>query len=54
MPTTIAKSSYVEPVTSQPVYIWMLATVALLAVLYGDYEYRHDITNRLARFKRKS
>lgn len=49
----LAKKSYVDQVTSRPVHIWVLATVALLAVLYGAYEYRHDIANRLTRLKRQ-
>ncbi|HSW36850.1 MAG TPA: lamin tail domain-containing protein [Candidatus Saccharimonadales bacterium] len=35
-----------------PIHPWTLALVALLALLYGAYEYRHDLKNRYLQFRR--
>ena len=34
-----------------PIHPWTLALVALLALLYGAYEYRTDIRNKVAQFR---
>lgn len=35
-----------------PIHAWELALVAGLALLYGVYEYRHDLANQLHKFRR--
>jgi hypothetical protein len=39
-------------VNSTPVHPWILAVVAALALLYGAYEYRHDLANRVYQFRK--
>lgn len=36
-----------DDIASVPVHIWVLALVATAALLYGAYEYRHDLGNRI-------
>jgi hypothetical protein len=51
---TTATSQYGadDPATTTPVHAWTLALVAGLALLYGAYEYRRDLANRIYRFRR--
>ncbi len=41
-----------EDAATSKIHIYVLAAVAILAVLYGAYEYRHDILNRIHKFRR--
>jgi hypothetical protein len=36
---------------STPIHPWVLAVVAVAALLYGAYEYRHDLAYRIARYR---
>lgn len=36
---------------TSPIHMWVLALIAAAALLYGAYEYRRDITNRLFQFR---
>jgi hypothetical protein len=47
-PAQLAAAS--EPARS-PLHMGVLATIGVIAVLYGLYEYRHDITNKLLRLR---
>jgi hypothetical protein len=49
-PLSVAPASEVTQTT--PVHPWTLAAIAGLAVAYGLYEYRLDISNFFHRFKR--
>lgn len=37
--------------SSTPIHVWTLALVASLALLYGTYEYRSDLANRIHQFR---
>jgi len=53
--TTAAKKqtgSFVEDPSKMPIHIWTLALVGALAILYGAYEYRVDLANRIYKFRR--
>lgn len=39
-------------VTTSPIHLWTLALVAGLALLYGAYEYRTDMANRIYQLRR--
>jgi hypothetical protein len=51
---TAASSQYGtdDPATTTPIHAWTLALVAGLALLYGAYEYRTDLANRIYRLRR--
>ncbi len=49
--TAAVSHSSAKPSTS-PIHLWTLALVAGLAVLYGIYEYRGDLANRIYVFRR--
>lgn len=40
------------PASAAPVHPWILAAIGSAALLYGGYEYRHDLANALYRFRR--
>lgn len=37
--------------TSAPIHFWVLAAIVMAALLYGAYEYRHDLANRLLQLR---
>ena len=41
-----------DPASTSPIYAWTLALVTGLALLYGAYEYRADLANRIYGFRR--
>lgn len=49
--TALAGSIQDKP-TKTPIHPWTLALVGSLALLYGAYEYRADMANRIFQFKR--
>lgn len=52
-PTAAAATGFaVEEPPTTPVHVWTLALVVGLALLYGTYEYRADMANRLHQFRR--
>ncbi len=40
-----------DSATTTPIHLWTLALVAGLALLYGAYEYRADLANRIYQFR---
>ncbi|HEY5152490.1 MAG TPA: lamin tail domain-containing protein [Candidatus Saccharimonadales bacterium] len=40
-------SSYQDQPAATPIHVWTLALVAVAALLYGAYEYRADLANRI-------
>lgn len=44
--------SLAEATEPTPVHPWTLAAVAAIALLYGAYEYRHDLGNKLYQFRK--
>jgi hypothetical protein len=44
-------AAYEAPTKAVPVHPAVLAVVAILALLYGAYEYRHDLANKLYQFR---
>jgi hypothetical protein len=50
--TTVSKTVAAKASPSTPIHPWVLALVASLALLYGAYEYRADIANRVYKFRR--
>jgi hypothetical protein len=44
--------SFTDVLPTTPIHAWVLALVAGLALLYGLYEYRADLANRLYRLRR--
>lgn len=46
-------SAAVAPLSSRPIHSSVLALVAGLALLYGAYEYRTDISNQFFKFRRQ-
>jgi hypothetical protein len=51
---TTAASQYGadDPASTTPIHAWTLALVAILALLYGIYEYRTDLANRIYQLRR--
>lgn len=49
-PPTVAAATVVEP-KSNPLHPGVLAAAAVLALLYGAYEYRHDMANFVRKFR---
>lgn len=49
--TVLAAHTTAVETSNTPIHVWMLALVALLAVLYGAYEFRTDIGNRFQQFR---
>ncbi len=51
---TAASSQYGgdDPASTTPIHVWTLALVAILALLYGAYEYRTDLANKVYQFRR--
>ena len=50
--TTTLAGGFTEEPTTTPIHVWTLALVAGLALLYGAYEYRADLANRIYQLKR--
>jgi hypothetical protein len=50
--STATAANTADTVSRTPIHIWALAAVAGLALLYGAYEYRTDLTNRLYQLRR--
>ncbi len=50
--TTAAYKSVPDSAVVTPIHPWTLALVAIAALLYGAYEYRTDLANRLYRFRK--
>lgn len=48
---TTSASAASDAATTSPIHLWTLALVGGLALLYGAYEYRADLANRIYRFK---
>ncbi|HEY1063671.1 MAG TPA: lamin tail domain-containing protein [Candidatus Saccharimonadales bacterium] len=46
-------SSFQSVIAEAPIHMWVLALIAGGALLYGAYEYRRDIANRLFQFRAK-
>ncbi len=51
LPVAVAGSITDEP-SNTPVHNWMLAMIGSLALLYGAYEYRADLANKIHQFRR--
>lgn len=51
--TNTANTSYQQGSQGSTVHVWVLALIGGGALLYGAYEYRHDIANRLFQLRRK-
>ncbi len=49
--TAVTSSAQLADPPSSPVHLWSLALVTCLALLYGAYEYRADLANRIYQFK---
>lgn len=47
----VAQSAAVATTTFRPLHPGVLALVGVSAVLYGAYEYRHDVANRIYQFR---
>jgi hypothetical protein len=50
-PVTASHNS-ADTVSTTPIHLWTLALVAGLALLYGAYEYRADLANRIYQLRR--
>jgi hypothetical protein len=48
---TSVAGSRPDAATTSPIHLWTLALVAALALLYGAYEYRADLANRIYQFR---
>jgi hypothetical protein len=44
-------TSVAQGAPSTPIHPWILAVVAVAALLYGAYEYRHDLAYRIERYR---
>ncbi len=51
LPKTMLASGNSEKPSSTPIHPWTLALIAGLALLYGIYEYRTDLANRVYQFR---
>jgi len=48
-PTTLATRQVADKQAAAPIHLWALALVGIAALLYGVYEYRADLANRIHR-----
>lgn len=47
----VASSGSADPLSKTPIHPWTLALVGVGALLYGAYEYRADLANRIYQFR---
>jgi hypothetical protein len=50
--TTTNSAAFADEPTTTPIHVWTLALVIGLALLYGAYEYRADMANRIYQLRR--